>query len=170
MSQPQVLDSHVTLDGHLAGEALVRGSVQAFQEVAFLRTGFAAVRQSLHHSYTAGAAGACAAAEGDVGPSGVGNALHWRPGRRLHQQVLQEEVDLHHGATGLGSRGATSSTWPKGALSCRPRMRGRMASMTSSEMGPEERDFLQALGAPADQRLACQVCIHGDVDIEYLGL
>jgi ferredoxin len=37
-------------------------------------------------------------------------------------------------------------------------------------MGPEERDFLQGLGAPADQRLACQVTVHGDVDIEYLGL
>lgn len=39
-----------------------------------------------------------------------------------------------------------------------------------SEKGPEERDFLQGLGAPADQRLACQVTVHGDVDIEYLGL
>ncbi len=39
-----------------------------------------------------------------------------------------------------------------------------------SEPGPEERDFLQGLEAPADQRLACQVHIHGDVDIEYLGL
>jgi ferredoxin len=35
---------------------------------------------------------------------------------------------------------------------------------------PEERDFLRGLGAPADQRLACQVRIHGDVAIEYLGL
>jgi ferredoxin len=39
-----------------------------------------------------------------------------------------------------------------------------------SEMGPEERDFLHGLGAPADQRLACQVTVHGDMDIEYLGL
>jgi ferredoxin len=39
-----------------------------------------------------------------------------------------------------------------------------------SEMGAEERDFLQGLEAPADQRLACQVTVHGDVDIEYLGL
>jgi ferredoxin len=39
-----------------------------------------------------------------------------------------------------------------------------------SEAGPEERDFLQGLDAPPDQRLACQVCVHGDVDIEYLGL
>ncbi|HJV37680.1 MAG TPA: 2Fe-2S iron-sulfur cluster-binding protein, partial [Geothrix sp.] len=30
-----------------------------------------------------------------------------------------------------------------------------------SEMGPEERDFLQGLDAPADQRLACQVTVHG---------
>ena len=39
-----------------------------------------------------------------------------------------------------------------------------------SGMGPEERDFLQGLGAPADQRLACQVIVQGDVAIEYLGL
>jgi ferredoxin len=39
-----------------------------------------------------------------------------------------------------------------------------------SEMGPEERDYLRGLGAPADQRLACQVCVHGDLVVDYLGL
>ena len=39
-----------------------------------------------------------------------------------------------------------------------------------SETGSEERDFLQGLGAPPDQRLACQVTVLGDVEIEYLGL
>jgi len=39
-----------------------------------------------------------------------------------------------------------------------------------SESGSEERDFLKGLSAPPDQRLACQVCVHGDVDIDYLGL
>ncbi len=39
-----------------------------------------------------------------------------------------------------------------------------------SEMGPEERDFLNGLGAPADQRLACQVSVQGDVSIDYLGI
>ncbi len=39
-----------------------------------------------------------------------------------------------------------------------------------SEPGPEERDFLKGLDAPADQRLACQVAVHGDVVIDYLGL
>ena len=39
-----------------------------------------------------------------------------------------------------------------------------------SEPGPEERDFLRGLGAPADQRLACQVTVHGDVAIDDLGL
>ena len=38
------------------------------------------------------------------------------------------------------------------------------------EPNPEERDFLQSLDAPPDQRLACQVCVHGDVAIDYLGL
>jgi ferredoxin len=36
--------------------------------------------------------------------------------------------------------------------------------------GPEERDFLLALEAPPDQRLACQFCVTGDVDVEYLGV
>ncbi|WP_052571763.1 2Fe-2S iron-sulfur cluster-binding protein [Geothrix fermentans] len=39
-----------------------------------------------------------------------------------------------------------------------------------SDMGAEERDFLKGLDAPPDQRLACQVTVQGDVDIEYLGL
>jgi ferredoxin len=39
-----------------------------------------------------------------------------------------------------------------------------------SEPGPEERDFLKGLDAPPDQRLACQVAVHGDVVIDYLGL
>ena len=38
-----------------------------------------------------------------------------------------------------------------------------------AEAGPEERDFLAYLAAPADHRLACQVVLHGDVDVEYLG-
>jgi ferredoxin len=39
-----------------------------------------------------------------------------------------------------------------------------------SEPNAEERDFLQGLGTPPDQRLACQVVVHGDVAIDYLGL
>lgn len=38
-----------------------------------------------------------------------------------------------------------------------------------SPAGPEERDFLDALKAPADHRLACQVAVHGDVTLEVLG-
>jgi ferredoxin len=34
---------------------------------------------------------------------------------------------------------------------------------------PEERDFLLGLGAPTDHRLACQVRVEGDLDVEYLG-
>ncbi len=51
---------------------------------------------------------------------------------------------------------------------CRVRMAAGLANC--SEPGPEERDFLMGLDAPADQRLACQVTVQGDVDIEYLGL
>ena len=34
----------------------------------------------------------------------------------------------------------------------------------------EERDFMQGLGAPSDQRLACRVKLRGDIAIEYLGI
>ena len=39
-----------------------------------------------------------------------------------------------------------------------------------SEMNTEERDFLQGLGVPADERLACQVSVLGDIEVDYLGL
>lgn len=35
--------------------------------------------------------------------------------------------------------------------------------------GPEERDFLAWLQPPPDHRLACQLAVHGDLDIEYVG-
>ena len=39
-----------------------------------------------------------------------------------------------------------------------------------SAVAPEERDFLRGLEAPADHRLACQVVVEGDIDVEYLGI
>lgn len=51
---------------------------------------------------------------------------------------------------------------------CRVRIAEGLAACGSP--GPEERDFLAGLGAPPDQRLACQVVVQGDVAIEYLGL
>ena len=39
-----------------------------------------------------------------------------------------------------------------------------------SAAGAEERDFLQGLEAPGDHRLACQVAVEGDLDLEYLGI
>ena len=39
-----------------------------------------------------------------------------------------------------------------------------------SAMGPEERDFLKGIEAPADHRLACQVSVDGPVEVEYLGI
>ena len=39
-----------------------------------------------------------------------------------------------------------------------------------SAMGPEERDFLRGMDAPAGHRLACMFSVDGDVDIEYLGV
>src|SRR5512133_3004141 len=131
----QVVDGHVAVDDHLAGEALIGWCVQALQEVALLRAGVAAVVQPLRDAYAASAAGARATAEGDVGAGGVRDALKGGPGGGFHQQVLEEEVDFHvHATSRFGSSGATSSTWPKGALSWRPRMRGRIVSMISWAM------------------------------------
>lgn len=39
-----------------------------------------------------------------------------------------------------------------------------------SDMGPEERDFLQGLCVSEDERLACQVSVLGDIEVDYLGL
>ena len=38
-----------------------------------------------------------------------------------------------------------------------------------SPVESEERDFLAALDAPLDHRLACQVRVNGDLEVEYLG-
>jgi ferredoxin len=37
-------------------------------------------------------------------------------------------------------------------------------------MTSEERDFLTGLDVPSDQRLACQVAVQADLDVEYLGI
>ncbi len=47
---------------------------------------------------------------------------------------------------------------------CRVRVQGPCSEATA-----EERDFLAGLEAPADQRLACQVRVLGDLRVEYLG-
>ncbi len=51
---------------------------------------------------------------------------------------------------------------------CRVRITHGLAHC--SEPNAEEREFLGALKVPPDQRLACQVRVHGDVEIDYLGL
>ena len=38
-----------------------------------------------------------------------------------------------------------------------------------SAQSPEERDFLQGLDAPPGHRLACQVRVEGDIDVQCLG-
>ena len=50
------------------------------------------------------------------------------------------------------------------------RIRVREGLEHCSPMTAEERDFLQGLQAPPDQRLACQVKVQGDLVIEYLGI
>jgi ferredoxin len=50
---------------------------------------------------------------------------------------------------------------------CRIRIREGLDH--ASPPSTEERDFLDAMGAPADHRLACQVRVEGDMSLEYLG-
>lgn len=50
---------------------------------------------------------------------------------------------------------------------CRVRVTQGLDHCSPAE--PEERDFLADLDAPADHRLACQLHVQGDVEIEYIG-
>jgi len=74
---------------------------------------------------------------------------------------LQEIAD--HGGADLtfGCRNGSCGT-------CRIRIVSGLEN--SSPVGPEERDFLASIEAPPDHRLACQICVNGDLEIEYLGL
>lgn len=73
---------------------------------------------------------------------------------------LQEMAD-HGGAdVTFGCRSGSCGT-------CRVRVVGGLEHCSPAE--PEERDFLASLEAPADHRLACQICVNGDLEIEYLG-
>ena len=38
-----------------------------------------------------------------------------------------------------------------------------------SAMNSEERDFLESMDANTNERLGCQVCILGDVSVDYIG-
>ncbi len=61
----------------------------------------------------------------------------------------------------FGCRTATCGT-------CRVKVEGAEGSCSAPT--PEERDFLRALNAPVDQRLACQLRVLGDLRIDYLGV
>lgn len=50
---------------------------------------------------------------------------------------------------------------------CRVRVCSGLENCSPPES--EERAFLQALDAPLDHRLACQVAVLGNLEIEYLG-
>jgi len=72
------------------------------------------------------------------------------------QEIAQASgADLTFGC-GSGSCGTCRVRVTEGLEHCSP-------------AGAEERDFLQSLGAPEDHRLACQVKVLGDVDVEYIG-
>jgi ferredoxin len=74
---------------------------------------------------------------------------------------LQAVADASGADLTFGCRNGSCGT-------CRVRvLRGRAHC---SAMGREERDFLLGLGAPEDQRLACQVRALGDLELEYLGV
>jgi ferredoxin len=74
---------------------------------------------------------------------------------------LQQIADAAGADITFGCRTGTCGT-------CRVRVVGGLGACGTP--GPEERDFLAGLGAPPDQRLACQVVVQGDLAVEYLGL
>ena len=73
---------------------------------------------------------------------------------------LQDIADAAGADITFGCRSGSCGT-------CRIRVADGLAHC--SPAGPEERDFLAALRAPADHRLACQVAVQGDLTLEYLG-
>ena len=74
---------------------------------------------------------------------------------------LQEVVDACGADISFGCRSGSCGT-------CRVRVAKGLDHCSSPSS--EERDFLAALHAPHDHRLACQLTLAGPVEIEYLGL
>ncbi len=74
---------------------------------------------------------------------------------------LQEVVDACGADISFGCRNGSCGT-------CRVRVANGIDHC--SPASAEERDFLAALHAPPDHRLACQLTLAGPVEIEYLGL
>lgn len=74
---------------------------------------------------------------------------------------LQEIAD-HAGADiTFGCRSGSCGT-------CRVRVLKGLDNCSALEA--EERDFLKSIEAPPDHRLACQIRVMGDLEIEYLGI
>lgn len=73
---------------------------------------------------------------------------------------LVEVVDAAGADVTFGCRTGTCGT-------CRVKITRGMENLSAHT--PEERDFLTALDAPADERLGCQFCVLGDVSIDYIG-
>lgn len=74
---------------------------------------------------------------------------------------LQEVVDACGADISFGCRNGSCGT-------CRVRVAKGLDHC--SPPSAEERDFLAALQAPPDHRLACLLSLAGPVEIEYLGL
>ena len=73
---------------------------------------------------------------------------------------LQDIADAAGADITFGCRSGSCGT-------CRVRVASGLEHCSTPE--PEERDFLAYLAAPADHRLACQIAVHGDITVEYLG-
>jgi ferredoxin len=74
---------------------------------------------------------------------------------------FQEVVDASGADVTFGCRNGTCGT-------CRIRIENGMENLSSMER--EEKDFLESIEAPPNERLGCQIRIKGNCSISYIGL
>ena len=90
----------------------------------------------------------------------------------VHFLLEDMDVEVPNGATFFDVVNASGADVTFGCRNgtcgtCRIRIENGLENL--SPMNSEERDFLGSMDANENERLGCQVCIHGDVSIDYIG-
>ena len=90
----------------------------------------------------------------------------------VHFELEDMDVEVPKGATFFDVVSASGADVTFGCRNgtCGPcRIRIEQGLETVSPMNSEERDFLESMDASPNERLGCQVCILGDVSVDYIG-